>query len=85
MQSVGNYVVSAERLRDLSRKIFVSRKLKQDPKPKEIKPGIVNRQCVVYKFACDQCDADYVGFTARHLHQPFAEHMISIRLSVNTF
>jgi len=41
-------------LRDLSRKIcvalhpiFVSRKLEQDLKPKEIKPSIVNRQCVV--------------------------------------
>ena len=68
-------------LRDLSRKIcvtlqpiFVSRKLEQDLKPKEIKPSIVNRQCVVYKFACDLCDADYVGFTARHLHQRIAEH-----------
>ena len=43
-------------LRDLSRKIcvtfqpiFVSKKLEQDLKPKEIKPSIVNRQCVVYK------------------------------------
>ena len=58
-------------LRDLSRKIcvtwqpiFVSKKLEQDLKPKEIKPSIVNRQCFVYKFACDLCDADYVGYTA---------------------
>ena len=71
-------------LRDLSRKIcvtlqpiFVSRKLEQDLKPKEIKPSIVNRQWVVYKFACDLCDADYVGFTARHLHQRIAEHKYS--------
>ena len=45
-------------LPDLNRKICVtlqpfsvSRKLEQDLKPKEIKPSIVNRQCVVYKFA----------------------------------
>ena len=63
-------------LLDLSRKIcvtlqpiFVSKKLEQDLKPKEIEPSIVNQQCVVYKFACDLCDADYVGYTARHLHR----------------
>ena len=71
-------------LRDLSSKItftlqpiFVSKKLEQDLKPKEIKPSIVSRQCVVYKFACDLCDADYVGYTARHLHQCIAEHKYS--------
>ena len=71
-------------LRDLNRKIcvtlqpiFVSKKLEQDLKPKEIKPSIVNRQCVVYKFACDLCDADYVGYTARHLYQRIAEHKYS--------
>ena len=30
--------------------VFVNKKLGQDPKPKEIKPSIVNRQCVVYHF-----------------------------------
>ena len=34
----------------------------------EKKPPIVNNQCVVYKFECDLCDADYVGYTTRHLH-----------------
>ena len=29
----------------------------------------MNKQCVVYRFSCDLCDADYVGYTARHLHQ----------------
>ena len=33
---------------------------------KEKKPPIVNNQCVVYKFECDLCDADYVWYTARH-------------------
>ncbi|XP_027055487.1 uncharacterized protein LOC113682528 [Pocillopora damicornis] len=43
-------------------------------RPKEIKPSIVNKQCVVYNFSCDLCDADYVGYTARHLHQRIAKH-----------
>ena len=70
-----------KQLRDLSHKIgptlqpvFVSKKLGQDLRPKEIKPSIVNKQCVVYNFSCDLCDADYVGYTARHLHQRIAEH-----------
>jgi len=68
-------------LRDLSNKIavtlqpiFVSKKLEQDLKPKEIKPIIVSQYCVVYKFACDLRDVDYVGYTAHHLHQRIAEH-----------
>ena len=71
-------------LRDLSGKIgvtlqpiFVSKKLEQDLKPKEIKSSIVSQHCVIYKFACDLCDADYVGYTARHLHQRIAEHKYS--------
>ena len=48
--------------------VFVSKKLGKDLKPKEIKLSIVNRQCVVYRFSCDLCDADYVGYTARHLY-----------------
>ena len=70
-----------KQLRDLSHKIgptlqpvFVSKKLGQDLRPKEIKLSIVNKQCVVYNFSCDLCDADYVGYTARHLHQRIAEH-----------
>ena len=54
--------------------VFVSKKLEQDLKPKEAKPSIVNQQCVVYHFVCDLCDADYVGYTARHLFQRVAEH-----------
>ena len=55
----------------------MSKKLEQDLKPKEIKPSIVSQQCVVYKFARDLCDADYVGYIARHLHQRIAEHKYS--------
>ena len=62
-------------MRDLNDKIsltlqpvFTSRRLEQDLKPKEAKPSIVNQQCVVhFSFVCDLCDADYVGYTARHL------------------
>ena len=73
-------------LRDLSHKIgptlqpvFISKKLEQDLKPKEAKPSIVNQQCVVYQFVCDLCDADYVGYTARHLLNT------KIRQSANIF
>ena len=71
-------------MRDLSHEIgttlqpvFTSRKLEQDLKPREIKPSIINQQCVVYSFTCDLCDSDYVGFTARHLHQRIVEHKYS--------
>ena len=47
-------------------------------KPKEAKPSIVNQQCVVYRFVCDLCDTDYVGYTAFfNVSAPFsrvAEH-----------
>lgn len=69
---------------DLSHKInvsvqpvFVSKKLEQDLKPKELKPAILNHHCVVYSFSCDLCDSDYVGYTARHLHKRIAEHKSS--------
>ena len=68
-------------MHDLSHKIgitlqpvFVSRKLEQDLKPREIKPSIVNQQCVVYSFTCGLCDSDSVGYTARHFHQCIVEH-----------
>ena len=56
--------VHTRQLRDLnnntdvtSQPIFVSKKLEQGLKSEEIKPSIVSQQCVVYKFACDLCDA----------------------------
>ena len=50
--------------------VFTSRKLSQALSVKET-------QCVVYSFQCDLCDANYVGFTARHLHQRISEHRYS--------
>ena len=38
---------------------------------------LISTQCVVYSFQCDLCDANYVGFTARHLHQRISEHRYS--------
>ena len=35
---------------------------------KEEKPPIVNEQCVAYNSQCELCDAGYVGYTRRHLH-----------------
>ena len=39
--------------------------------------NFVNRQCVVYNYQCDLCDAEYVGYTSRHLHQRIDEHRSS--------
>ena len=33
-----------------------------------------NQQCIVYNFQCNLCDAGYVGYTCRHLHQQIEEH-----------
>ena len=46
--------------------VFVSKKLEQDLRPKEVKPFIVNQQCVVNHFSCDLCDGDYIC----RLHNP---------------
>ena len=32
-----------------------------------------NQRCLVYKFESDLCDAGYVGYTSRHLHQRIEE------------
>ena len=68
---------------DLSQKVgidlkpvFRSRKSEDHLRHKEVKPSIVNRQCV-YFFQCDLCGAGYVRYTARHLHQHIAEHRFS--------
>ena len=62
-------------LSELSKKIgsnlrlvlFTSRKIIDDIKGVEAKPSLINRHCAVYKFSCDLCDTDYVGYTSRHL------------------
>ena len=54
--------------------VFTNRKLNDDLKPIEQKPALVNKQKVVYHFQCDQCEAGYVGYTRRHLHQRVDKH-----------
>ena len=54
--------------------VFVSQKIELDLKIREAKPPLVNQQCLVYKFGCDLCDAGYVGYKSRHLHQRIEEH-----------
>ena len=61
----------------------MSRKLEQDLRSKEVKPSDVNQQCVVYHFPCDLCDADYVGYTTRHLSHAGTFVNISILSLVN--
>ena len=68
-------------LKDISQKIqvtvlpiSVSHKIKQHLKPHEVMPPIVNQQSLVYQFKCGLCDAGYVGYTRRHLHQRVYEH-----------
>ena len=45
---------------------FVSQKILKCDKPR-------HQQCLVYKFECDLCDAGYVGYISRHLHQRIEE------------
>ena len=66
-QSSGNMV--KEQLRSLIstiaidiQPVFHSKHIQQILQPMEKKPDLVNNQCVVYHFKCDQCDADYAGF-----------------------
>ena len=57
--------------------VFTSHKLENVLKIQEQKPPLVNQQLVVYYYKCGSCDADYVGYTARHLHQRKKEHQHS--------
>ena len=70
-----------KQLKDLSKllnidlcPVFISRKVGDDLKHKEIKPALINEQLVVYKFEGGWCDASYVGYTRRHLYQRIDEH-----------
>ena len=54
--------------------VFKTRKICEDLKMCEPKPPINSQQCIVYNYKCDLCDAEYVGYTSRHLHQRIDEH-----------
>ena len=47
--------------------VFTSLKIAQEFLTDEPKPQLIDQQCVVYHFKCDQCDAGYVGYTYGHL------------------
>ena len=73
--------VVRRQLSDLGKKInsdicpvFTSKKIADDIRVAEAKPPLINQQCVVYKFKCDLCDTDYVGYTRRHHFQRSIEH-----------
>ena len=51
-----------------------SRKLNEDLKVREVKPAIVNQQCLVYKFQCSLCDTGYVGYTRSRFHERVDGH-----------
>ena len=57
--------------------MYTSPKIGDKLKLQEEKPALVNHQCVVYIFKCDMCDADYIGYTTRHLHQRIEKHRAS--------
>ena len=49
--------------------VFTGRKIAKGLKVTETKkPSLINQQCVVYEFEGNSCDADYIGYTNRHLH-----------------
>ena len=85
-EGAGRYIQKSanavrRQLADLSRKIsaditpvYTSKKIKEEIRVREEKPPLVSQQCVVYQFKCDLCDAGYVGYTCRHLHQRIEEH-----------
>ena len=57
--------------------VLKSRKIREDLKVCEPKLPIISQQCVVYNHEYDLCDAEYVGYTSRHLHQRIDEHRYS--------
>ena len=55
------------KLQTIVQSVFTSRKIAQEFPTSEPKSQLIDQQCVVYNFKCDQCDAGYVGYTRGHL------------------
>ena len=68
----------AKKINSELRPVFTSKKIAEEIKVTQPKPPLVNEQCVVYEYKCDLCDADYVGYTCRHLFQRINEHKHSV-------
>ena len=73
--------VVRRQLSDLGKKInndqrpmFIRKRNADEIKIAEAKPPLINQQCVIYEFTCNLCDADYVGYTSRHLFQRIYEN-----------
>ncbi|KAL9976655.1 hypothetical protein ACROYT_G013978 [Oculina patagonica] len=58
--------------------VFTSKKISEELKFTETKPSLVNQQSVVYEYKCNSCDANYIGYTSRHLHLRIEEHRYSV-------
>ena len=57
-----------------SQLIFVSQKLEQVVKSKKVQPQLINQQCMVSSLSFHLSYVDYVGYTARNLHQCIFTH-----------
>ena len=76
--------VVRKQLGDLSTKIgqqlrpvYINGRIRDELGKSEIKPPLLFQQRVVYHFQCDRCEANYVGYTSRHLYQRVEEHQVS--------
>lgn len=65
-----------KQLKDLGKLLnidFISLKIGEDLKHKEIKPALIIEQSVVYKSECGWCDASYVGYKHWHLYHEIGD------------
>ena len=51
------------------RRVYTSRKIGHEIKPRENKPPIINQQRVVYYYKCGLCYSNHVRYTCWHLYQ----------------
>ena len=57
--------------------VLRSHKICEDLNIREPKPPLIIQQWTVYNYQCDLIDAEYVGYTSRHLHQSIDKHHFS--------
>ena len=55
------------KLQTIDQPVFTGHKIAQEFATSEPKPHLIDQQCVVYNFKCNQCDAGYVGHACGHL------------------